>query len=276
MHLNTQKYRGALGEIKFSQAKSKSQFKGKTKGLALKYVAEGVESYQSNGENIHLKKGQFLLLKEDENYDVFFENKNNPIQGICIDLNLNLDKGLVNLYENELLFKTVFDCNTFSPLGNSFQNFSKIINKKVNGLEVLQFISTQLISFSDEVHDLQLRLDFFAKKIETKRAIISTLLASKEFIYKNYNNKLTLNRLSLESGISKFHFSRLFKNCFQQSPSELQESIRMQKSKTLVLENKMRLTEIAFNLGYSDLASFSNQFKKYFGESPSNFCKKYN
>lgn len=276
MFINTQKYRGAFGEIKFSQAKSKSQFQGKTKGLALKYVAEGVENYQTNGENIHLKKGQFLLFKKDEKYDVFFENKKNDVQGICIDLNLNLDAKLIELYENELLFKTTFECSSFSPLGNSFQNFSSKINKKVNGIEILNSISTQLISFSDEVLDLQLRLDFFAKKIETKRALVSTLLASKEFIYKNYNNKLTLNRLSLESGISKFHFSRLFKNCFQQSPSELQESIRMQKSKALVLENKMRLTEIAHNLGYTDLASFSNQFKKYFGESPSSFNKKYN
>ncbi|MDB4539574.1 hypothetical protein N9231_04070, partial [Saprospiraceae bacterium] len=83
MFLNTQKYRGRFGEIKFSKAKSKSQYQGKTKGLALKYVVEGAENYQSNEGDIHLCKGQFLLLKENEEYEVFFENKANSIQGIC-------------------------------------------------------------------------------------------------------------------------------------------------------------------------------------------------
>jgi AraC-like DNA-binding protein len=273
MFLNTQKYRGAFGEIKFSQAESKSQFQGKTKGLALKYVAKGIENYRLNGATIQLKKGQFLLFKEEEKYDVFFENKKSPIEGICIDLNLNLDEKLIDLYKNELLFKTTFDCAAFSPLGNSFQNFTLKINEKVNGLEVLNSISSQLISFSSEVLDLEMRLDSFAKKTETKRVLISKLIASKDFIYKNYNNKITLNRLALESGISKFHFSRLFKNCFEQSPAEMQEFLRMQKAKLLILERDIRLTEIAFNLGYSDLASFSNQFKKHFGVSPSYLSK---
>lgn len=273
MLLNTQKYRGEFGEIKFSKAKSKSHYQGKTKGLALKYVVEGVENYQSNGENIHLCKGEFLLLKKDEEYEVFFENKRNTTQGICIDLNLDLDKRLVDLYENEILFKTIFNCVTFSPLGNLLQNFSEKINEKMNGLEVLNSISSQLISFSDKVFEMQMRLDIFAKKTETKRVLISKLMASKDFIHKNYNHKITLNHLSLESGISKFHFSKLFKNCFKQSPLELQEFLRMQKAKKMISAKKMRLTEIALNLGYSDLAAFSNQFKKYFGSSPSYFSR---
>ncbi|MDC3253533.1 AraC family transcriptional regulator [bacterium] len=273
MFLNTQKYRGRFGEIKFSKAKSKSQYQGKTKGLALKYVVEGAENYQSNEGDIHLCKGQFLLLKENEEYEVFFENKANSIQGICIDLNLGLDKRLVDLYENEILFKTVFNCATFSPLGNSLQNFSKKINNKMNGLEVLNSISSQLISFSDELFEMQIRLDFFAKKIETKRVLVSKLMTSKDYIYKNYNNKITLNHLSLQSGISKFHFSRLFKNCFQQSPLELQEFLRMREAKKIILTKKIHLTELASNLGYSDLAAFSNQFKKYFGAPPSYFYR---
>ena len=273
MFLNTQKYRGKLGEIKFSQARSNSQFQGKTKGLALKYVSEGIETYQAKGNQIQLGKGQFLLLKENEKYDVFFENKKNPIQGICIDLKLDLNDDLVHLYQNELLFNTAFGCTNFSPLGNGFQNFSLKINETINGLDVLNSIASNLISFSEEVVELENRLDVFAKKMETKRALVSKLIATKDFIHKNYNNKLTLNKLSFESGISKFHFSRLFKTCFEQSPAEMQINLRMQKAKLLILERSFQLTEIAFCLGYTDLASFSNQFKKHFGESPSSFSK---
>lgn len=273
MFLNTQKYDGKLGEIKFSKAKNKSHFQGKTKGLALKYVTKGIENYRSNGENINLIKGQFFLLKKDEKYEVFCENHGYLTQGICIDLNLDFDRRLIDLYENEILFKTVFNCYHFSPLGEVLQNTFKKTNDKMNGIAILNSISSQIISFSDDLFEMQMRLDFFAKKTKTKKILVSKLMASKDFIYQNYNTKITLNQLSLESGISKFHFSKLFKNCFQKSPLELQEFLRMEKAKKIISTREMTLTDVAFYLGYSDLAAFSNQFKKHFGASPSSFSK---
>lgn len=271
--INTQKYKGRQGEIKFSKAKSNSRFQGETKGLALKYVVAGTENYQLKGSDIHLTKERFLLLKKDEKYTVSFENKKNLTEGICIDLDLDLDKKLVGLHENEILFKTVFNCSHFSPLGNSLQNLLLKPDRKTNGVTVLKSISSQLISFSDEVFQIQMGLNAFAKKTETKRVLVSKLMASKDFIHKNYTNKITLDHLSLESGISKFHFSKLFKNCFHRSPLELQEFLRMQKAKKMILGKEVRLTDIAFFLGYSDLAAFSNQFKKHFGATPSSFLK---
>ncbi len=272
MFLNTQKYHSTLGDIKFSIAKSKVEFQGKTKGLALKYVMDGTEHYQTRNGKVQLSKGQFIVLEKDEPYEVSFENKSQTTQGICIDLNLNLNQRLANLYENEILFKTVFNCTHFSPLGNLLQKISRKQHEQVNGAEVLNSISSELILFSSELSEMERGLGSFAKKSETKRELTSKLMLAKDFIYKNYNHKITLQHLSFKSGISKFHFSKLFKQCFHQSPFELQEALRMQKAKRMISANKIRLTEIAFQLGYSDLAAFSNQFKKYFGTSPSSFA----
>ncbi len=267
--INIKKYEEELGEIKFSKADNASQFQGKTKGLALKYVVEGAENYHLKEGNIHLAKGRFLLLKKDENYKVTFENKGYLTQGICLDLNPDLDKKLADLYKNEILFKTVFNCSHFSPLVNSLQGLLLGLDKKTNNQSILNSISSQLMLFSDEIFEMQMRLHLFAKKTKTKSVLISKLMTSKEFIHRNYTNKITLDHLSHISGISKFHFSRLFKNCFNQSPLELQESLKMQKAKKMILDQEMYLTDIAFYLGYSDLAAFSNQFKKHFGLSPS-------
>lgn len=43
--------------------------------------------------------------------------------------------------------------------------------------------------------------------------------------------------------------------------------------KELLLENELSLSEIAFKLGYSNVAHLSNQFKKTTGFSPSSFTK---
>jgi AraC family transcriptional regulator len=47
----------------------------------------------------------------------------------------------------------------------------------------------------------------------------------------------------------------------------------MEKAKKIISTNTMTLTDLAFYLGYSDLAAFSNQFKKHWGTSPSLFSK---
>ncbi len=221
--------------------------------------------------DLPLHQGRFLLLKKDEPYTVAFENKRHLTQGVCIDLNLDTNEKLINLYNNELLFKTSFSCGGSSALGNALQHLWPKPDQKTDAIALLDSISSQLVSFSKEVFELQSRLGIYVKKIETKRMLLCKLMASKDFIYQNYTHKITLDQLSRESGISKFHFSRLFKNCFHRSPLELQELLRMQKAQKMMLTKEMRITDIAFCLGYSDLAAFSNQFKKHFGRPPSSF-----
>ena len=55
------RYQSTLGEIKYSEATPRSQFLGKTKGLALKYVCAGTENYLINNEPIAVSAGEFMF-----------------------------------------------------------------------------------------------------------------------------------------------------------------------------------------------------------------------
>lgn len=48
---------------------------------------------------------------------------------------------------------------------------------------------------------------------------------------------------------------------------------RVERAKELLVYNQQSISEIAFDLGYSSAAHFSNQFKKVTGQSPSAFKK---
>lgn len=48
---------------------------------------------------------------------------------------------------------------------------------------------------------------------------------------------------------------------------------KIEKAKELLALNKLTAAEIAFNLGYSSAAHFSNQFKKITGQTPKSFSK---
>jgi len=47
----------------------------------------------------------------------------------------------------------------------------------------------------------------------------------------------------------------------------------MQKATILMQQPNNFLSHIALQLGYADLAAFSNQFKQYYQQSPSQFRK---
>ena len=49
----------------------------------------------------------------------------------------------------------------------------------------------------------------------------------------------------------------------------------MEKAKKLLIEDKLQIKEIAQKVGYVDQNYFSRSFKKYTGESPTEFTNKY-
>lgn len=64
-------------------------------------------------------------------------------------------------------------------------------------------------------------------------------------------------------------FSRLQDSTIEQ----YSQHQRIERAKELLAYNQQSITEIAFDLGFSSAAHFSNQFKKLTGQSPSSFKK---
>lgn len=69
------------------------------------------------------------------------------------------------------------------------------------------------------------------------------------------------------------HFSRLIRKATGQSFSELLLSIRMQRAKSMLETEDTPITSIMHQVGYQNYTSFTNQFKKSLGVSPSDIRK---
>lgn len=89
------------------------------------------------------------------------------------------------------------------------------------------------------------------------------------YIYKHIDTDISLNDLSEELHISKFHMHRIFKNEFGKNIYEIIRSIRLQKAASLLLTNKhSTITQIANMCGYSSQTAFSKVFKEKFSMTP--------
>jgi AraC-like DNA-binding protein len=77
--------------------------------------------------------------------------------------------------------------------------------------------------------------------------------------------------LARSAGVSPFHFLRVFRSTFGQTPHQLSMEARLMRAKQLLLETDLSVTEICFECGYESLGSFSHLFRQRVGCSPRAF-----
>ncbi|WP_334078236.1 response regulator [Paenibacillus sanfengchensis] len=98
--------------------------------------------------------------------------------------------------------------------------------------------------------------------------------SAKEYIEHNYNQKgLTIHEVAKKNHVSPNYLSYLFKKNTGHNLWEYVIKLRMEESKSLILNTDLRRYEIAERVGYESPEHFSKIFKKYFGVSPSELKK---
>ena len=92
-------------------------------------------------------------------------------------------------------------------------------------------------------------------------------------IKRSFQNKIYLNEIGKNSGLSYVQFLRRFKAYTGVSPSEYVMTLRLQKAKELLTNTNFQIRQIAFYCGFENEYYFSNFFKKQTGISPTSFRK---
>src|SRR5438270_9023782 len=78
-------------------------------------------------------------------------------------------------------------------------------------------------------------------------------------------------QLAAQAGLSKFHFTRLFKSATGVSPSQYHINLRMDAARKLLRETKKSVLDVALEIGYSNPSHFAQLFRRETGLSPSDY-----
>lgn len=130
----------------------------------------------------------------------------------------------------------------------------------------LDAVSGLLVIFADHLAMKSNQLILQTANVETP-----IIAKAKQFICEHFTENLSLDRVSSTVNTSRFYFCKQFRKATGLSFTEFVSRIRVEKAKNLLLNPHMRVSEIAFAVGFQSLGHFARMFKKIAGHSPSDY-----
>ncbi|MEO0339153.1 MAG: AraC family transcriptional regulator, partial [Bacteroidota bacterium] len=190
----------------------------------------------------------------------------------------------VHFYPDVL--RMIYDEDLLASIGR-IEDVEVVPYKKVpstlllkNYIDSLQFYFDNPALVSDELLKLKLReLLLLLAKTDNLR-VIKALLASlfnpltidfRTIIESNLYNNLNSEELASLAGLSLSSFKREFSKQYGTSPAKYIRTKKLEKAAQMLKSTSVRISDIAYDCGFSDLAHFSKTFQKHFGNSPSEY-----
>ncbi len=121
----------------------------------------------------------------------------------------------------------------------------------------------------------------FSGEMEVKEGTLKVVSADEKLLIK-FNEKLkehinnpdlSVDSISKELGISRVHLNRKLKSITNESPGNYIRNYRLKHAAWLLVNKKMNIAEVAYAVGFSSHAYFSNIFKEHYGMSPTEYVE---
>jgi AraC-like DNA-binding protein len=226
------------------------------------FIKHGKGEFFIGNKVLPIQAGQFFLIHPNKVHS----GKPNEKEGWSVDtiaikkklieelFTANVEISFPNFVVTDKNLKTFF-LETFRLLEHYH---STLENDSALYLLLTNLINTQAV---------------FTNSIDKKENQNEAVERAIDFITKNYKSSFSLDELAEKSFLSKFHLLRIFKTKTGLTPYTYQTQLRLNEARRLIFADKS-LTEVAYELGFSDQAHFTNTFKKYAnGANPSDLLK---
>ena len=99
----------------------------------------------------------------------------------------------------------------------------------------------------------------------------SVITRAKEYIHEHQTEELSLGQVAKAVNTSTFYFCKMFKKVTGINFTDYLSQVRIENAKNLLLNPNLRVSEIAFEVGFQSLTHFNRVFKRILGRSPTQY-----
>jgi AraC-like DNA-binding protein len=242
------------------------------------YQLCGEKYFIINDNTYHIKKGDIILIKSYDLHKTKIAHSNTT-ERIIIRLNDNF----INTISTDYTINNFFSCfSTNIPVlrlnvinheklhthfFKMLDNYEKFKNN-LNLLNILymKILTLELLILLNQIYEHNLYNNF-----ELPNNVDQKIYDAITYLNSNFMYHITLDTISSQFYISKYHFIRLFKKSTGFTVVEYLNILRLEEAKHLLLETNLPISKVSVSLGYSEASYFCKIFKKHFFCSPIQF-----
>ncbi|HEX2846547.1 MAG TPA: helix-turn-helix domain-containing protein [Chitinophagaceae bacterium] len=222
-----------------------------------------VRQYKAGAEIASLCLGAFLLastgLLKGRNCATHWLAAND-FRKMFPDVNLVADKILTDEY------------GIYSSGGAySYLNLILYLVEKYSGREMAVFVSK--IFQIDIERDSQSPFTIFRGQKEHEDEPVKK---AQEFIERNFQERITVDQLAGMLALGRRNLERRFKKATSNTVVEYIQRVKIEAAKMSLESSRENVTEVMYNVGYTDPKAFRITFKRITGLSPVQYRNKYN
>lgn len=107
--------------------------------------------------------------------------------------------------------------------------------------------------------------------VQSHNAEPPVISKAKQYIREHFTEELSLGLVAQAVHTSTFYFCKLFRKTTGTTFTEFVSRTRVERAKDLLLNPNLRVSEIAYEVGFQSLTHFNRVFKKVVGESPTEY-----
>jgi len=243
------------------------------------YMLEGDTQYVVDGEstNVPCKHSIFLNCI---NSSKELCNLNTGVTNEIVIVNFHPDV-LKKIYDREMPLLLQPPKNIISNKSTEIINNDYLIQKYIEGL-LFYFENPALIN--EDILVLKLK-EIILLLSQTRSAaaiqlILSQLFSPASYTFRqvvdaNIYSNITVEELARQNNLSLSSFKREFSKLYNDSPANYIKNKRLEKAAGLLLTSGERITSIAFECGFNDLASFTKSFRDKYNVTPTDYRLKH-
>lgn len=116
--------------------------------------------------------------------------------------------------------------------------------------------------------------DFPGCRPATREELYRRLHRARDWIDSSYAEPVTVSQAARVACMSPYHFQRMFRLAFRQTPMQFLQERRLRAATRLLSTTDRDITSICLDVGFESLGSFSWLFRRRFGASPRDFRRR--
>jgi AraC-like DNA-binding protein len=100
----------------------------------------------------------------------------------------------------------------------------------------------------------------------------NSVAAALNYINAHLSEPLTVEILAGQVNLSSSAFSRRFRELTRRSPYQFVKETRLERARELLLERRLRVSDVSVAVGYASMSHFTKEFRARFGTTPREYA----